>query len=356
MAVTDLWYHKGDPERPTKRCGRGLRYRVKVAGHPSKSFRTKTPAVAWEAKLLVDGPPTPQSAVTVGELLDSWLAGKAHLTPNGLAAVKLAARAVRPRWGDTLAVDVTREDAQTWISAELGSASRKHKLAQCLSGVMQLAVGRKIISANPAAGLSLPSQTRKEPLYLTPAQVGQIAENAHGWGMSRLPETRKDGWYGPMIWFMATTGARIEEVCALNVGDVVKRRVAGEWRWRAWVDRSKGKRGRDLPVPGKVVAKLDLDRPPTEPLFTTVLGNRITKDNWRARVWKPALQAAKLTRVTPHDMRHTAISWAIADGADVKAVQRMAGHRSATVTLDVYGHLWDRGLDDVAQRMDARLG
>ena len=98
MAVTDLWYHKGDPERPTKRCGRGLRYRVKVAGHPSKSFRTKTPAVAWEAKLLVDGPPTPQSAVTVGELLDSWLAGKAHLTPNGLAAVKLAARAVRPRW------------------------------------------------------------------------------------------------------------------------------------------------------------------------------------------------------------------------------------------------------------------
>ena len=62
-----------------------------------------------------------------------------------------------------------------------------------------------------------------------------------------------------------------------------------------------------------------------------------------------------LAGVTPRVMRLTAISWAIGDGADVKAVQRMAGHRSATVTLDVYGHLFDQGLDDVADRMNARL-
>ena len=56
-----------------------------------------------------------------------------------------------------------------------------------------------------------------------------------------------------------------------------------------------------------------------------------------------------------HDLRHTAASLAIASGADVKAVQRMLGHASAAMTLDVYAALWDKGLDDVAARMDSQL-
>ena len=36
----------------------------------------------------------------------------------------------------------------------------------------------------------------------------------------------------------------------------------------------------------------------------------------------------------PHPLRHTAASLAIASGADVKVVQRMLGHASATMTLD----------------------
>lgn len=356
MAVTDLWYSKGDPAKPTKRCGRGLRYRVTVPGHPAKSFRLKRAAETHEAQLLTQGPPKPQATTTVAELIDAWQAGKQHLSPKGREAVSLAARAVRPVWGDMLASGVTREAVQAWISAEPGSASRKHKLAQCLAGALGIAVARGIIDANPATGLALPSQVRREPVYLTAVQVGRIADHADGWGMGRTPDSVRPGWYGPMVWFMATNAARIGEVCALNVGDVVRRRVDGEWRWRARVGRAKGNRGRDLPVPERVVAMLDLDRPGDDPLFVTVLGSRVLKDNWRARVWQRAVLAAKLPRVTPHDMRHTAISWAIADGADVKAVQRMAGHRSATVTLDVYGHLWDRGLDDVAARMDARVG
>ncbi len=47
-------------------------------------------------------------------------------------------------------------------------------------------------------------------------------------------------------------------------------------------------------------------------------------------------------------LRHTAVTLAIHGGADVKAVQRT----TAAMTLDAYGHLWDRGLDDVAGRID----
>jgi hypothetical protein len=44
---------------------------------------------------------------------------------------------------------------------------------------------------------------------------------------------------------------------------------------------------------------------------------------------------------------------AIASGADVKAVQQMLGHKSATMTLDLYGHLFGDRLDVVADAMDS---
>jgi hypothetical protein len=37
----------------------------------------------------------------------------------------------------------------------------------------------------------------------------------------------------------------------------------------------------------------------------------------------------------------------------VKVVQQMLGHKSATMTLDLYGHLFGDQLDDVAEALDA---
>ena len=45
-------------------------------------------------------------------------------------------------------------------------------------------------------------------------------------------------------------------------------------------------------------------------------------------------------------------SLAVAAGANVKAVQRMLGHASASMTLDVYAGLFGDDLDAVAQRLD----
>jgi hypothetical protein len=43
----------------------------------------------------------------------------------------------------------------------------------------------------------------------------------------------------------------------------------------------------------------------------------------------------------------------VASGANVKAVQRMRGHASAAMTLDVYSGLFDDDLGGLAERMDA---
>jgi integrase len=63
-----------------------------------------------------------------------------------------------------------------------------------------------------------------------------------------------------------------------------------------------------------------------------------------------AVEQVGIPRIYPHELRHTAVSLAIASGADVKVVQPMLGHKSATLTLDLHGHLLgsarDRGRRD----------
>jgi integrase len=69
-------------------------------------------------------------------------------------------------------------------------------------------------------------------------------------------------------------------------------------------------------------------------------------------VFQPAAESVGLAGVTPHDLRHTAASLAVAAGANVKAVQRMPGHASASMTPDVYAGLFGDDLDAVAYRLD----
>jgi integrase len=42
--------------------------------------------------------------------------------------------------------------------------------------------------------------------------------------------------------------------------------------------------------------------------------------------------------------------WPIASGANPKVVQRMLGHASAAMTLDVYAEMWARGDDAAIQQ------
>lgn len=53
----------------------------------------------------------------------------------------------------------------------------------------------------------------------------------------------------------------------------------------------------------------------------------------------------------PHDLRHTAATVAIASGSDVKSVQSMLGHATASFTLNVYAHTSEKMMEDTADRM-----
>jgi integrase len=101
----------------------------------------------------------------------------------------------------------------------------------------------------------------------------------------------------------------------------------------------------------QAIAALLADRPSDAPVFTTASGALLRNSNFRHHVFDKAVEAAGLAPLTPHDLRDTAASLAVASGASVKAVQRMLGHASAAMTLDVYAGLFDDELDGVAERM-----
>jgi integrase len=78
--------------------------------------------------------------------------------------------------------------------------------------------------------------------------------------------------------------------------------------------------------------------------------DRSSKESWLSgAVARCQKLDASFPRITAHALRHTAASLAISAGANPKVVQRMLGHASAAMTLDVYADLFGSDLRSVAE-------
>jgi integrase len=83
------------------------------------------------------------------------------------------------------------------------------------------------------------------------------------------------------------------------------------------------------------------------------VARQVEGGNFRRQHSDPAVREMQdgdrgFPKVTMHGLRHTAASLAAVAGANVKSVQRMLGHASAAMTLDVYTDPFDDDLDAVA--------
>jgi integrase len=119
----------------------------------------------------------------------------------------------------------------------------------------------------------------------------------------------------------------------------------------------KGYQRREVPLPAFLVEELAAHvagKAPGDLVFAGVRGGAALRAPvFRRAAFDRAALAIGMPGLHPHELRHTAASLAIASGADVKLVQRMLGHKSAAMTLEQYGHLFDDRLNDVADALDA---
>lgn len=154
-----------------------------------------------------------------------------------------------------------------------------------------------------------------------------------------------------ILRFLYSTGCRVAELT----------RVA--WRHLHYRDNrmivqlfGKGKRTRYVPIPLELRSQLEPLRKAnlSGHVFETRGGHKMTeKDVWR--IVRDAASAAGITRrISPHCLRHSHASHALARGADIHVVQQTLGHTNIRTTAD-YLHI-ERG-DSSAMYLDpAALG
>ncbi|MBB3051143.1 integrase [Prauserella isguenensis] len=313
--------------------------------------------------------------VTFADTAEKWLETRHDLKKSTWWKYRgLLDNHVNVRWGDLPLNKITREDIDLWVAqllrstndggSSLGPSQVRHAY-RVLAMVLEWCTPSRI-TVNPARGVKLPVRPEAEHVYLTYEQVERLAQAA---GELRTKYDRPTACAAvnkALILLLAYTGIRWGEAAALRVGkvDLDKRRI----RVVSTFYELNGVQHEGLPKTGKrrtvsfpaslvpVLRPLVSGRGADDLVFTTARRESLRSNNWRVREFNRAVTGAKLDvdGLTPHKLRHTAASFAISAGADVKVVQQMLGHTDAAMTLNVYGHLFPDRLDEVADVLDLR--
>lgn len=340
----------------------GRRYRVmyRTPDHrqtTKRGFKTKREAELYLATVETSkarGEYIDASAarVTIASLGIEWLANQTHLKPSSLRPLEIAWRLqVEPRWGKVPVGDVRHSDVQTWVTSLSAdkSATTVLRAFGVLAGILDVAVKDRRVPVNVARGSRLPRKVARAHRYLSHQQIQDLAIAS--------------GKHEVLVLLLAYTGLRWGEVIALRVRDIdfTRRRLAisenaVEVGPETIVGTPKSHKRRSVPFPSflsEALAEAAKGKEPSELLFSGRFGEHMKRATRGQRTWfKSALDRAGLEPMTVHDLRHTAASLAVSAGANVKAVQRMLGHASAAMTLDVYADLFDDDLDAVAEALD----
>jgi integrase len=209
-----------------------------------------------------------------------------------------------------------------------------------------------MLGRNPAEGVDLPKQTRKEMRALSPEEAGRF-----------IAAAREDE-HGLIFIFALMTGCRPEEYLALQWKDVdlesgviiiqrtlVWRRKGGGWYYG---QPKTAKSRRNIPLASSLVRDLRMHRREQvearlklgpkwqdhDLVFTTAVGGPLMGPNLYRRNFTPIVEKAKLSeRIRLYDLRHSCATLLLAAGEHPKVVSERLGHSTVVLTLDTYSHV-----------------
>jgi len=333
---------------------------------------------------------TSDSEVTVAATAEQWLTRRLNtgdLRPTTWNVYRgLIERYLTPAIGKRLLTSIDEADIQRIIDDALtrGSAHVATKLFYVVSDIFERARKAKLIGTNPCVDVVVLKAAHAE---IKPYATTALAKFLAAARIDRLEA----------LWVLAVAaGCRRSELLALDVTEDLRLwqdEPAGPWRATITIRRGlqrvpileraggagpksrlqflppksrKGYRTIELPPVAieslrKWLAAREAERVEAGDyweehglLFCHRLGGPLEPRNV-GRSFKRLLAAAGLDEGQLKGLRHTAASMMLRDGVDVKTVQSVMGHATASMTLDRYGHLMAGTSPIAAAKMNAAL-
>jgi len=195
-------------------------------------------------------------------------------------------------------------------------------------------VGEALATRDPSERLESPKQWRTLPTVLTVSEMERLLAAPN----TDEPLASRDR---AMIEFAYATGARVSELVALHLQDVLYEdgvaRILG-----------KGSKQRLVPVGRRALGAVALYAREIRPtldrgagrgvLFLNARGTPLSRVGAWGVIKHAARGAGIAKRVTPHTLRHTFATHLLEGGADLRAVQEMLGHADLSTT-QLYTHV-----------------
>jgi integrase/recombinase XerC len=197
-----------------------------------------------------------------------------------------------------------------------------------------------VLVVNPAVALRSPRVGKKLPHFLTLADVDRLLSAASG--VTRLGHRDR-----AILETLYSAGVRVSELVGLNLADV-------SLADGVMVVRGKGMKER-LALLGDHAANALrtwlADRTAllaeagrtSDAVFLNKSGTRLTTRSVGRLLEKHLKRAGLDPRTTPHTLRHSFATHLLDNGADIRGVQELLGHKSLTTT-QVYTHVTTKRL------------
>jgi integrase len=316
----------------------------------------------------------PQLAASKFEVwADKWWKSTAKLSSNTRRGYHvLLTNHVLPHFGGTPMSRIDWAEVEEFLNEKLAeghSAKRVRDMVSVVSLVMKTAIRSGARKDNPAKDHTIPQRRKK-------IRQGDILTMEQ----AQLLVSKTRDPYKPAVWLMVLLGLRPAELCGLRVGavDFVRSVVHVTETLNAvhsfpghtyGLEEGSPKTDagdRRIPIPAwlrddlatMLAVRAEASGRPQAPddyLFLSVQGSKpIRVADLRRWVIRPALRAAGLPEeLRTYDLRHSHASLLIDLGANPLEVAQRMGHTDPTVTLRVYGHLFDGAQERLTEKLDA---
>lgn len=256
------------------------------------------------------------------------------LSENTRRAYRRAIEDFFTRTGLSLS-EVRREDVIRYRNALMReySPSTVALRLSVLSQVFEEAKIRGMVEKNPLERLRRPKLSRESTTEgLTEKEAAVMLTTCD---RSKVKGARDYA----LLKLMLYTALRRSEVCALRWGDIHQERG----HWVLWI-RGKGGRLGKVKLQVAVLRAIEeyfgisgRENSPEAPLFVAAQHNRgevpLSTNTIAQIIKRRAKQAGITKRITPHSLRHTAITLALDGGATIRQAQYLAGHADPKTTM-----------------------